>query len=286
VARDRITAYCYGFGRSLAIGGESDSLPQSKSSWLELCSCGTVLGNKAVEQGFFMAKVAFITGGTSGIGLATALQRARLGDSVVIFGRTKERLQLAAGQILNAGAAACHPVAVDFRYPQQAIQAMRMGLELAGRCDFLVNAAAIAPLAPFEQTTPELFDEVVNINIRSIYLGTQVIWPVMREQKSGVIVNVSSLAAVSPFTGFSAYGGSKAWLETVTKAWADEGRGHGIRVFVVRPGAVTTPLLEGLFPDFPAEQTVTAEEVATVINQLSSPDWQFCSGEAFTVTRQ
>jgi len=65
---------------------------------------------------------------------------------------------------------------------------------------------------------------------------------VMREQKSGVIVNVSSLAAVSPFTGFSAYGGSKAWLETVTKAWADEGRGHGIRVFVVRPGAVTTPL--------------------------------------------
>jgi NAD(P)-dependent dehydrogenase (short-subunit alcohol dehydrogenase family) len=233
-----------------------------------------------------MAKVAFITGGTSGIGLATALQRARLGETLVIFGRTEERLQQAAGQILSAGASACHCVAVDFRYPQQAVNAMRRGLEATGRCDFLVNAAAIAPLAPFEQTSAELFDEVVNINIRSIYLGTQVIWPVMRAQKSGVIVNVSSLAAVSPFTGFSAYGGSKAWLETVTKAWADEGRAHGIKVFVVRPGAVTTPLLDKLFPDFPVEQTVSADEVATVINQLTSSDWQFSSGEAFTVTRQ
>ena len=233
-----------------------------------------------------MAGVAFITGGTSGIGLATALLRARQGDEIVIFGRTVERLGRAVDQILAAGAARCHSLAVDFRFPQRAVAAMREGLELAGRCDLLVNAAALAPLAAFETMPSEAFDEVVNVNIRSPYLATQTVWPSLRAQGGGVIVNVSSLAAVSPFTGFSAYGASKAWLETVTKAWADEGRAHGIRVFAVRLGAVATPLLDGLFPEFPKEQTVSADEVAAVINQLTSPAWQFSSGEAFTVTRQ
>ena len=144
----------------------------------------------------------------------------------------------------------------------------------------------VAPLAAFEQTTAEAFDEVVNVNIRSIYLGTQAVWPVMRASGGGVIVSVSSLAAVSPFTGFSAYGASKAWLDIVTKAWADEGRAHGIRAYSVRPGAVATPMLAGLFPDFPAEQTVSADEVADVICQLALPPWRFSSGEAFTVSRQ
>jgi NAD(P)-dependent dehydrogenase (short-subunit alcohol dehydrogenase family) len=233
-----------------------------------------------------MAEVAMITGGTSGIGLATALRQAALGWEIVIFGRSGERLKRASEQIEAAGAARCHTIETDFRYPQQAVHAMRAALAQAGRCDLLVNAAAVAPLASFEQTTGEAFDEVVNVNIRSLFLGTQVIWPAMQKQGGGVIVNVSSLAAVSPFTGFSAYGASKAWLDTVTKAWADEGRAHGIRAYSVRPGAVATPMLAGLFPDFPQEQTVSAEEVAEVICQLALPPWRFSSGEAFTVSRQ
>ncbi len=233
-----------------------------------------------------MGQVAMITGGTSGIGLATALRQAASGHEVVIFGRTKARLEQACEQILAAGAGSCQAIEADFRYPQQAVNAMRSALERAGRCDLLVNAAAVAPLAGFAHTTAEAFDEVVNVNIRSLYLATQVIWPAMQNQGGGVIVNVSSLSAVSPFTGFSAYGASKAWLDTVTKAWADEGRADGIRAYSVRPGAVATPMLAGLFPDFPQEQTVSADEVAEVICQLALPPWRFSSGEAFTVSRQ
>jgi NAD(P)-dependent dehydrogenase (short-subunit alcohol dehydrogenase family) len=227
-----------------------------------------------------------ITGGTSGIGLATAIRQGAQGHQVVIFGRSTDRLERAATEIRAAGAPACHTIVADFRYPQQAINAVRDAVHAQGRCDLLVNAAAVAPLAAFEQMAAEAFDEVVNVNIRSIYLTTQTVWPVMREQGGGVIVSVSSLAAVSPFTGFSAYGASKAWLDVATKAWADEGRAHGIRAYSVRPGAVSTPMLAGLFPDFPAEQTVSAGEVAEVICQLALPPWRFSSGEAFTVSRQ
>lgn len=249
--------------------------------------CGRGQRAEATWQGGNkMAQVAMITGGTSGIGLATAVRQGALGHQIVIFGRSSERLERAAEQIRAAGAAGCQMVVADFRYPHQAVQALRTAVQTQGRCDLLVNAAAVAPLAPFEQMSAEAFDEVVNVNIRSIYLSTQAVWPVMRQLGGGVIVSVSSLAAVSPFTGFSAYGASKAWLDVATKAWADEGRAHGIRAYSVRPGAVATPMLAGLFPDFPAEQTVSADEVAEVICQLALPPWRFSSGEAFTVTRQ
>lgn len=244
------------------------------------------LGGGNIGNQTEMTSVAMITGGTSGIGLATAIRQGTLGHRVVIFGRSTERLEQAAQQIRAAGAAGCETVVADFRYPQQAVHAVRGVVQAQGRCDLLVNAAAIAPLAAFEQMSAEAFDEVVNVNIRSIYLCTQAIWPVMRQNGGGVIVSVSSLAAVSPFTGLSAYGASKAWLDVATKAWADEGRAQGIRAYSVRPGAVATPMLAGLFPDFPAEQTVSADEVAAVICQLALPPWRNSSGEAFTVSRQ
>ena len=78
--------------------------------------------------------------------------------------------------------------------------------------------------------------------------------PSCRAQSGGTIVNISSLAAVDPFPGFSLYGASKAWVELFTRATADEGRGIGIRAFAVRLGAVDTPLLRGLFPEFPARK--------------------------------
>ena len=73
----------------------------------------------------------------------------------------------------------------------------------------------------------------------------------MRRQSGGTIVNISSMAAVDPFPGFSVYGATKAWVELFTKAIAEEGRADGILAFSLRLGAVETPMLRGLFPDFP-----------------------------------
>ena len=107
----------------------------------------------------------------------------------------------------------------------------------------------------------------------------------MRKQHSGVIVNVSSLAAADPFPGFSVYGGCKAWVETFTRAIAAEGREFGLRAFSVRPGAVETPMLRGVFPDFPRDQTLAPEDVAELIFSLTLPGLQYSSGEAIVIKK-
>ena len=91
----------------------------------------------------------------------------------------------------------------------------------------------------------------------------------MAKAKQGIVVNISSMAAIDPFTGFSLYGASKGWIETWTKALADEGQRKGIRVYGIRPGAVETPMLRRLFPDYPAQQCVAPTEIAEAIFDLA-----------------
>ena len=108
----------------------------------------------------------------------------------------------------------------------------------------------------------------------------------MLGQGGGVIVNVSSLAAVDPFPGFSLYGASKAWMDLLTVALATEGSEKGIRVCSIRPGAVETPMLRSLFPDFPTEQCVSPEAVAERIWGCVSDPQNYESGKAYEVTNQ
>ena len=106
----------------------------------------------------------------------------------------------------------------------------------------------------------------------------------MVKQRGGTIVNISSLSAVDPFVGFSTYGASKAWLDLLTHSLAQEGKDSSIRVCSLRPGAVETPLLRGLFPDFPSEDCVSPERVASEVwGCVNSPD-KYPSGSAFPVT--
>ena len=115
---------------------------------------------------------------------------------------------------------------------------------------------------------------------------TQVAWKWMMRQGRGVVVNISSLAAVDPFPGFSLYGASKAWLDLLTVALAAEGAEHGIRVYSIRPGAVETPLLRNLFPDFPADQCVSPHDVARQVWKCVDLPEKFASGSAFDVSVQ
>lgn len=233
-----------------------------------------------------MRPLALITGGTSGIGLATALRFAQARFDIAVWGRSPQRLAEVAESIRQAGASECHTLVADFHFPWRVAATARDFLTSGRRVDVLVNAAAVAPLSPFERLSTEMFDEVLNVNLRAVFFLTQAVWPVMRSQGGGVIVNISSLAAVAPFTGFSAYGASKAWLDTLTIALADEGREIGIRAYSIRPGAVETPMLRRLFPDFPTAQTVSPEEVAALIVELTQPPWKYNSGEAIPISRQ
>jgi len=211
--------------------------------------------------------VCIVTGGTSGIGLAAVRLFARQGYRIATCGRDAERLQSLSAELNDSDAFhLAHIVEqVDLDDVGQTRQFATKVIEQFQQVDLLVNNAAMSPLSPFEEIEAATFEQTLNTNIRSPFYLTQQIWPQMQKQGRGVVVNISSLAAIDPFPGFSIYGASKAWLDLVTTALKAEGEENGIRVYSIRAGAVETPMLRNLFPDFPAEQCVSPEDIANTI---------------------
>lgn len=233
------------------------------------------------------APVCLITGGSSGIGLAAADRFLSAGYRVLICGRSADRLAEAAAQLAASASAtgeSCLMTEVaDLADPAEGLRLADRALSEWGQIDVLVNNAALAPLAPFADLSEKQLDETLAVNLRTPFRLTQRVWAAMAQRGTGTVIHVSSMAAVDPFPGFSLYGASKAWAELLTLALAAEGEPLGIRACAVRPGAVETPLLRSLFPDFPAEQCVSPAEVAEVIwGCVSRPD-QYPSGQAFAV---
>ena len=212
-------------------------------------------------------RVCVITGGSSGIGLATAIKFVEAGDHVAICARDPERLAAATTRLQSLANATQQVVkrSLDVSQPGAVARFVRGVHEQLGRVDILVSNAGYPPRASITNITREQFDRAMAINVAATFEGTQAVWPLMVEQGGGVIVNMSSMAAVDPFAGFSVYGACKAWNELFTQAVASEGEEVGIRVVCVRPGAVDTPMLRALFPDFPDDQLVTPQQVAEEI---------------------
>ena len=226
--------------------------------------------------------VCIVTGGTSGIGRETVRLFAKNGYRIATCGRDPERLQEVRNEL---GDSETHIVEqVDLNQIDQAQQFTKQVVDTFGQVDLLVNNAAVSPLGPFDAITEETFEQTLNINVRSPFRITQSVWRQMTEQGRGVVVNISSLAAVDPFPGFSIYGASKAWLDLLTTALKTEGEEHNIRVYSVRAGAVETPMLRGLFPDFPADQCVSPADIANTI--LACVENKHESGSHIVVANQ
>ncbi len=225
-----------------------------------------------------------ITGASRGIGLATAERAARRGAGVVLAARGADRLEQAAARIRALGAA-CEAVAADVSTRSGAESLIERAVQRFGRIDVLVNNAGTASLRPVDQTSDQDFDASIGANVASVFYLTRRVWPVMRQQRSGVIVNISSIAAFDPFPGFSVYGACKAWVNTFTLATAAEGKPLGIRVFAVAPGAVETQMLRSAFPDLPAEQTLAPDDVAAAIEGLCDERFAHSVGQTIVVRR-
>ena len=228
------------------------------------------------------SKTCVIAGASRGIGLATARRFARQGYAIVAAARHALDLAAAVEQIRATGAT-CEAVVADVGNAREARCIVDVAVQRFGRVDVLVNNAGVAPLAPVDKFDPAEFERVCRVNMAAVFHTTQAVWPTMRAQGGGVIVNISSLASVDPFPGFGVYGASKAWVNLFSQATATEGKAVGIRVFAIAPGAVETQMMRSVFPDFPKDQTLDPDDVAAVIVSVSDESMAYCTGQTIFV---
>jgi 3-oxoacyl-[acyl-carrier protein] reductase len=229
-------------------------------------------------------KSAIVTGAGRGIGRAIAARLATAGAKVAIASRTPDQLS-ETRQIIekNGGRALC--VVTDLTNESEVKRLVAETRSAFGGVDILVNCAGYAAVAGIDAMEPPTFDALVAINVRAIYLCCRAVWPVMARSGGGAIVNISSVAAYDPFPGLGAYGATKAFVNAYTKALADEGKPHGIRVYGVAPGAVETDMLRGSFPDYPADQTLQPDDVAALVETLLSPACTYVSGQILVIKK-
>jgi NAD(P)-dependent dehydrogenase (short-subunit alcohol dehydrogenase family) len=232
--------------------------------------------------------VAMVVGAGKGIGRATVLELAAAGCHVaavartaVDLARTAEAAQSAATgvEVLQISADATDVDAIQ--------KAVDQTVERFGRIDALVNSAGLAPMLTIEQTTPELWRQVMDANLNAVFYACRAAWPHFKRQSGGVIVNVSSFSARDPFAGFLAYGSAKAAVNLFSLALNREGKPHNIRVHTVAPAAVETGMLRKLFPadQLPTESTLAPEAIARVIVQCITGPLAPTAGEVVWVSR-
>src|SRR2546430_11262478 len=176
------------------------------------------------------SSTALITGGTSGIGRASANKLAKLGIHVIVVGRNAERGERTIREIRAAGGQADF-ISSDLRDALTARQVARRAVELGnGHVDILINSAGIFPFGPTHEMTEEMFDSVYSINVKAPYFLAAELAPLMAKRGKGAIVNVSTMVADYGMPGLSLYGSSKAAINLLTKACAAENCPSGVRV--------------------------------------------------------
>ena len=184
-------------------------------------------------------RIGLVTGGSSGLGRATALALAEAGADVAVLARGSADLRRTAEQIRTRGVRAV-AVVVDLADAGGIEQAVSQVHAELGRVDVLVNAAGTDVPGPVAELDVAAWDRVLAVNLRASFLLAQAVWPDMRENGGGTIVNVSSVAGRRGWANAAAYCAAKFGLTGFTQALAAEGRPHGIRACVLYPGAMDT----------------------------------------------
>lgn len=229
-------------------------------------------------------RVVIVTGGGRGIGRATCERFAAGGWQVVAAARSREELAQTRALIGDQGGR-CHVMPTDLCEPEEIDELIQDTVRRFGGVHALVNNAGVAPLSKLEELDPSLFEALQSVNVDAVYHACRAVWSVMTAQQDGVIVNISSLASLDPFPGLAAYGAAKAWVNAWSRGLADEGRGRGIRVFSVAPGAVETRMLRSAFPDYPAAQTMSPGDVAAMVWTLAQPECRTASGQTICLRK-
>lgn len=240
-------------------------------------------------------RVALVTGAMSGIGRATALKLAHAGAFVAVCGRREDVLNELVKEIVEQGGQA-QSVIADLATDEGPAKAIKDTISAGGRLDILVNSAGIISMGNIETTTMAAWDEMMHINLRSVFELMNLAVPYLTEHK-GNIVNVSSVTGLRSFPGVLAYCVSKAAVDQLTRCSALELADKGVRVNAVNPGVVVTNLhkasgmaeenyqafLERSKTTHPIGRVGSPEEVAELIYFLASDRAGWITGATYSI---
>ncbi len=187
------------------------------------------------------------------------------GMTVAIMARKAKRLQLAAEALKKQGGPVI-ALQTDVSKSAEVSDAIAQVIDETGRIDLLVNNAGIYRQGHIRDLAEEDWDAIQDINLKGAYLCTKAVLPIMREQQSGYVVNLSSVAGKMGFANASAYCASKFGMIALTESLLEEEVGNHIRATAVCPGYVATPMVEAV--DIPQEDMIPPEDIAKIVQTL------------------
>jgi NADP-dependent 3-hydroxy acid dehydrogenase YdfG len=189
------------------------------------------------------SKVVVITGASSGLGEATARHLAAQGAIVVLGARRADRIEALAEELTAAGCRA-RAVPTDVTDRDQVRRLVDTAVEEFGRVDVMLNNAGLMPLAPLERLKLDEWDQMIDVNIKGVLYGIAAALPHMKEQRSGHIINVSSVYGHVVDPGATVYCATKFAVRALSEGLRREVKPYNIHTTVISPGAVSTELLE------------------------------------------
>ncbi len=240
-------------------------------------------------------KVAIVTGARQGMGRADALILAKAGAKVLVSDISKEDCEKVVEEIKKQGGEAI-AVKCDVSKKKEVDDMVKQAIDKWGKIDILINNAGICQFKSFLEMTEEEWDKTLDINLKGYFLCAQACAKEMAKQKSGVIVNIASIAMGQQGVGMPGivhYCASKGGIAAMTEALAVELGAFNIRVNAIAPGVIDTPMvggagldqkaIEGMLTRVPLRRMGKAEEIASPVLFLASDDSSYMTGATIVV---
>lgn len=225
-------------------------------------------------------KVVIITGASSGIGEATAIELANNGANVILAARREDRLKELQAKIESQGGMSAYKV-TDVTVQEEMEDLARFAIETYGKIDVLINNAGVMPLSFLSEKKVSEWEQMIDVNIKGVLYGIGAVLPHMRERKEGHIINISSVAGHVVEPAAAVYAGTKFAVRAITEGLRLEEARNNIRATNISPGAIDTELVQTISNDTLRknveklyESAIPAKVIAdTIVHAIALPDY-------------